>query len=220
MQGKLFLYACLGALFFASMQEVRAQDSDNDSVPDITDIDDDNDGILDTDEILGCSGSLTYEFYDSAPSGNTVDNIPTTGALSTGTVGDFDIDALQALVDPGDSERFSIRYTGSIYIATADTYTFYTNSDDGSKLYVNGSLVVNNDGVHAPQERSGSIALSPGFYTIVIEVFELTGGEILEVQYESATISKTDLSFGILSPGISCDADGDGLTNELGFGFR
>ena len=202
-----FLFLCSASLY--------GQDSDNDSVPDATDIDDDNDGILDTDEILGCAGSLFYEFYDLVPSGNSVDNIPATGALATGTVGNFDIDALQALVDPGDSETFSIRYTGSIYVSVADTYTFYTTSDDGSKLYINGTEVVDNDGLHAPQERSGSIFLNPGFYPLVVEVFENTGGEILEVQYESSTISKSDLSFAILSPGISCDFDNDGLTNEL-----
>ena len=202
-------------IFFMGIQTAQAQDSDNDSVPDITDIDDDNDGILDTDEILGCSGSLTYEFYDSAPSGNTVDNIPTSGALATGTVSDFDIDALQALVDPGDSERFSIRYTGSIYISVSASYTFYTSSDDGSKLYINGTEVVDNDGLHGVRERSGSILLNPGFYPLVVEVFEFTGGEVLDVYYESPSIAKTALSFAILSPGVSCDFDNDGLTNEL-----
>ena len=202
-------------VFFLGTETAQAQDSDNDSVPDATDIDDDNDGILDTDEILGCSGSLSYEFYDSVPSGNTVDNIPTTGALATGTVTDFDIDALQAIVDPGDSEQFAIRYTGSIYVSVAATYTFYTSSDDGSKLYINGTEVVDNDGLHGVRERSGSIFLNPGFYPLVVEVFENTGGEILEVSYESPSIAKSALSFAILSPGVSCDFDNDGLTNEL-----
>ncbi len=192
-----------------------AQDSDNDSYPDVSDIDDDNDGILDIDEILGCTGSLSYEFYDLSPTGNTVDNIPTTGALATGTVTDFDVDALQALVDPGDTERFSIRYTGSINIVESNTYTFYTTSDDGSKLYINGIEVVDNDGAHGSRERSGSILLNPGIHAITVEFFERTGGENLSVAYESASIPKQALPFQILISGATCDFDGDGLTNDL-----
>ena len=196
-------------------QETFSQDSDNDTVPDVTDIDDDNDGILDEDEILGCTGSLTYAFYDLSPTGNTVDNIPTTGELATGTVTDFDIDALQALVDPGDTDTFSIRYTGSIIIATDDTYTFYTTSDDGSKLYVNGVEVVDNDGAHASQERSGSIFLAAGNYSFTVEFFERNGQENLSVAYESSTIAKSDIAFSILALATICDFDGDGLTNDL-----
>ncbi len=196
-------------------QKSLAQDSDGDLVPDVTDIDDDNDGILDEDEVLGCTGSLTYDFYDLSPTGNTVDNIPTTGALATGTVTDFDVDALQALVDPGDSDTFSIRYTGSIIITTADTYTFYTTSDDGSKLYIDGVEVVDNDGAHGSRERSGSIFLAAGTYPFTVEFFERTGGENLSVAYESSTIPKGDIPFSILVLATVCDFDGDGKTNDL-----
>ena len=202
-------------LFLFLNQLTWAQDSDNDSVPDIIDIDDDNDGILDKDEVLGCTGSLIYNFYDLSPSGNTVDNIPTTGALATGTVTDFNVDTLQALVDPGDTDNFSIRYTGSIIIRTDDTYTFYTTSDDGSKLYINGIEVVDNDGAHGNRERSGSIFLSEGIYPISVEFFERTGGENLSVAYESSEIAKVDIPFSEFLFGTVCDFDGDGRTNDL-----
>lgn len=202
----LLLFLCQG---------VWAQDSDNDSVPDATDIDDDNDGILDEDEVLGCSGSLTYDFYDVSPTGDTVDNIPTTGALATGTVANFDVDALQALVDPGDTDTFSIRYTGSIMIRADDTYTFFTTSDDGSKLYINGVEVVDNDGAHGSRERSGSIFLTEGIYPLTVEFFERTGGENLSVAYESSTIAKGDIPFSVLVLATVCDFDGDGRTNDL-----
>ena len=190
-------------------------DTDLDGVIDSVDVDDDNDGILDSME-TDCNGEVSYEFYDLSPAGDTVDNIPTTGALSTGTFSSFDVDALQALVDPGDSERYSIRYTASIYISAADTYTFYTSSDDGSKLYLNGGLVVNNDGLHGVRERSGSIILGVGFHLLVVEFFERTGGDFLSVSYESSTVSKTALPFGLLYPDSNqCDSDGDGIINRL-----
>ena len=54
-------------------------DSDMDNVIDSVDVDDDNDGILDVDE-TDCNGEISYEFYDLSPTGNSVDNIQTTGA--------------------------------------------------------------------------------------------------------------------------------------------
>lgn len=202
----IFSFFCVG---------IWAQDSDNDSVPDTVDIDDDNDGIIDESEVLGCTGSLTYDFYDVSPTGNTVDNIPTTGALATGTVADFNVDALQELVDPGDSDSFSIRYTGNIIIRADDTYTFYTTSDDGSKLYVNGIEVVDNDGAHGSRERSGSIFLAEGTYPFTVEFFERNGDENLSVAYESAIIAKSDLPFSELALATVCDFDGDGIANGL-----
>ncbi|MCK4960741.1 MAG: hypothetical protein KAT00_15115, partial [Planctomycetes bacterium] len=53
------------------------------------------------------------------------------------------------------NDYYGLRFSGYISIDTAGVYTFYTSSDDGSKLYINGALVVNNDGRHGTQERSG-----------------------------------------------------------------
>ena len=42
------------------------------------------------------------------------------------------------------------------------TYTFYTTSDDGVRLWVNNQLVVDNWTDHAATENSGAIALTAG----------------------------------------------------------
>ena len=194
-------------------------DSDGDGIADVDDIDDDNDGILDVEENSSCTAgstnSLAFEFYDLEPAGNSVDNIPTTGALATGSVTEFDVDALYMAVDPGDGDDFSIRYTGYIKIATAGTYTFYTSSDDGSKLYLDGNEVVDNDGDHGIQERSGSILLGIGTYPIEVLFYEDGGGEFLSVSYQGPSIAKTALPFNILTEGGVCDTDGDGINDQI-----
>ena len=201
---------------------IAMADSDNDGVDDATDIDDDNDGILDANEtdntcVNAINSSLNYEFYNITPAGSTVDNIPTTGADGTGTVTDFDVDALYSIVTPGDSNSFSIRYTGFINIETSETYTFYTNSDDGSKLFIDNTEIVNNDGNHGARERQGTIALLPGLHPITILFYEDGGGEFLTVQYSTNTISKVNIPFSKLSTNSICnpDPDGDGVTNSL-----
>jgi|GEM_PF-829423 len=69
-------------------------------------------------------------------------------------------------------EWFAIRFTASLDIQTSGTYQFKVNSDDGSKLFVDNRLVVNNDGVHAPQTKYGSVYLEKGEHDFVVEYFQ------------------------------------------------
>ena len=164
-----------------------------------------------------CSGEIDFEFYDLVPSGATVDNIQTSGALGSGVFTSFDVDALQNQEDPGDTDSFSIRYNGYIEIATSGSYTFYTSSDDGSKLYINGVQVLDNDGNHGTQERSGTITLDSGLHEIQVLFFENGGGETLTVQYQGPSITKQNIPFSILYSNCSSsiidttDTDSDGI---------
>lgn len=164
-----------------------------------------------------CPNVLDYEFYDLVPPGSTVDNIPTTGALASGQVGNFNVDALQNAVDPGDTDTYSIRYNGYIQIATAGSYTFFTSSDDGSKLFIDGVQIVNNDGNHGVQERQGTVTLTTGLHQLGVLFFENTGGQSLQVQYQGPSIAKQVIPFSILSSNCivqAKDTDGDGIPDS------
>ncbi len=69
-------------------------------------------------------------------------------------------------------DNFAIRFRGKIAIETPGTYTFALNSDDGSKLYINQNLVVDNDGVHLPRYVQGNIELTAGMHHIEIHYFQ------------------------------------------------
>ncbi len=76
---------------------------------------------------------------------------------------------------PGVSERFewfAIRYTGQIFVPRDGEYIFYLLSDDGSKLIIDGKTVINNDGIHPPAEKSGSIFLKRGLHKIEVQYFQ------------------------------------------------
>ncbi len=75
-------------------------------------------------------------------------------------------------------EWFALRYTGKFTVTAAGTYSFRLMSDDGSKLYIDGRLVIDNDGVHAPSDASGSVNLTAGSHTIVVEYFQGPAVEI------------------------------------------
>ncbi|WP_299124022.1 PA14 domain-containing protein, partial [uncultured Tenacibaculum sp.] len=191
---------------------VTIVDTDSDGVADFCDLDDDNDGILDTVE-NNCVGSVSYEFYDSYPATDTVDDIPTSGALATGTISNFNVDNLWGTHTPGDDERFSVRYKAFITINTSGLYTFYTTSDDGSKLFVDGTEVVDNDGPHGSRTRSGQINLNVGVYEFEVLFYERTGAESLSVEYQGPSISRQTIPFSQLS--CFLDTDNDGVPNYL-----
>ncbi|MFD2934253.1 NPCBM/NEW2 domain-containing protein [Spirosoma flavum] len=85
---------------------------------------------------------------------------------------------------------YALRYTGYINIPTDGTYTFYTTSDDGSKLLIGTTEVVNNDGLHAETEKSGKIGLKAGKHALSILYLQGGGGQTLTASYEGPGISK------------------------------
>jgi len=73
-------------------------------------------------------------------------------------------------------DHFVVRWTGQLHIKRSGRYKFCLNSDDGSKMYLNGGLVVNNDGLHGMRTRCGSKKLRGGSYKVKVAVFEHGGG--------------------------------------------
>ena len=87
-------------------------------------------------------------------------------------------------------DGFSFRFEGFIRIKESGTYRFYTQSDDGSALFIGDKKIVNNDGPHGTREASGTIALQAGYHPIKVLFFEDLSGQFLEVFFESKKMSK------------------------------
>ncbi|MBN2174998.1 MAG: alpha-L-fucosidase [Bacteroidales bacterium] len=87
-------------------------------------------------------------------------------------------------------DYFGFSFEGFISIDQEGIYRFYTDSDDGSCLYINDRLVVDNDGLHGMQLQGGLVPLTTGFYSIRVDFFEKSGGDDLKVSYEGKGIEK------------------------------
>ncbi|NJM15202.1 MAG: DUF4832 domain-containing protein, partial [Bacteroidales bacterium] len=139
----------------------------------------------------GTAAGLNYEYFKGS-----WNNLPDFNALTpaaSGKVNTFDLN------NRDQDDNFAFRFSGYINIATNGSYTFYTSSDDGSKLYIGNTEVVNNDGLHATTEKSGTICLKPGKHAIRVTFFEKTGGQSLTVMYAGPGISKTNIPASALS---------------------
>ena len=73
---------------------------------------------------------------------------------------------------PSVFENFAIRFRAELKIDTPGIYTFELSSDDGSQLYINGKLVIDNDGIHATVSKEGSIKLDIGIHPVEIHYFQ------------------------------------------------
>jgi poly(3-hydroxybutyrate) depolymerase len=138
---------------------------------------------------------LNYKYYEG--NWTALPNFGSMQAKKSGKVTNF------SLAPRNRADYFGFVFDGYIKIATAGTYTFYTTSDDGSKLYIGGQQVVNNDGLHGAVEKSGSIYLKAGSHPIKVAYFERYGGETLLVSYSGPGISKRKIPDAVLSTGSS-----------------
>ena len=84
------------------------------------------------------------------------------------------------------NEFFGMTFDGYIKIEKTNVYTFSTDSDDGSRLYIDQQPVVDNDGLHGNQTERGVIALAEGYHFLRIDYFNKTGGMDLKVYIQSS----------------------------------
>lgn len=103
-------------------------------------------------------------------------------------------------------EWFGIKFEGLLNITTEGTYAFRIASDDGSKLYLDDSLLINDDGVHGLQSASGSKLLKAGTHKLRVDYFQGPRYEIGLLLYWTVPNTTTEVILpadNILLPDIS-----------------
>ena len=86
-------------------------------------------------------------------------------------------------IDSNKKDNFGFIFSGYIDIDYPGMYEFQTISDDGSRLFIDSKLIVDNDGLHSKKAEVGAIKLDQKRYKIVVEYFERGGQETLEVSW-------------------------------------
>jgi len=98
-------------------------------------------------------------------------------------------------------ENYSVRWTGQVQPLYSETYTFYVNTDDGVRLWVNGVLLIDNWVNQGATEKSGSITLTGGQkYDIVMEYFQGTGYAVSKLLWSSPRTAKAIIPASQLYP--------------------
>lgn len=90
----------------------------------------------------------------------------------------------------GQTTRTAGRFLGQVYIATAGSWTFYVNSDDGSVTTVNGTTTISNDGAHGMTERSATATLAVGWVDVDIRYWDQGGSAGLIMSWAGPGVAK------------------------------
>jgi autotransporter-associated beta strand protein len=85
---------------------------------------------------------------------------------------------------------FQAFWEGYINIPDTGTYTFYTSSDDGSVLFIDGALIVNNNFAQPVTERSGAVTLTAGLHAFALNYYNSGGGYGFYVNMAGPTMVK------------------------------
>jgi hypothetical protein len=138
----------------------------------------------------GVVKGLNYRYFEG--SWRNLPNFDELTPVRSGSIASFDLSPRQT------REHYGFAFIGYVEISLEGIYTFFTSSDDGSKLHIGDVEVVDNDGLHGQVERSGKIALEPGLHAIRVTFFERGGDDELVVSYEGPGVSKRPIPPAIL----------------------
>lgn len=138
--------------------------------------------------------TLLAEYFSISSSTTTLDSIDfDTTPISTELVDSIDENGV--FFPGGPEDDFAARYTGDFEVTESGSYTFYLSSDDGSRLFIDGQEVIDNDGLHAVVEEQITINLTAGTHSIEVLYFERGGGSVLDLDWSGPSFGRTQMAF-------------------------
>ncbi|HYR59561.1 MAG TPA: PA14 domain-containing protein, partial [Chthoniobacteraceae bacterium] len=140
---------------------------------------------------LAKSDGLQYEYYE-----HDFPELPEFDRLqpkTTGTAANFTLKVAERKND------FALRFRGTLSAPKDGEYKFWTRSDDGSRLFIDGRQVVENGGIHPAQDRDGKVKLKAGDHAIEVVYFDGGGQTELKVSWQAPDGKRTEISAEALS---------------------
>jgi hypothetical protein len=108
--------------------------------------------------------------------------------LDTGILRTFNVDAIK------DDRPFGYNLSGYLKVPETGVYTFWLEANDGAVLYLNGKLIIDNDGGHREQVLDSKIGLKKGWHPINVDYFQQGLAKALRLTWEGPGVRKQEVS--------------------------
>lgn len=131
----------------------------------------------------GLAEGIGYQYFENTA--KRWESIPDWKSLRPANNG---VTALPGIGQKKREDDYGFVFDGFVKVEADGIYSFFLNSDDGSKLVIDGETVIENDGIHGMVEKKGEIDLAKGLHQIRLEYFQGTGG--------------SGLAFSVSGPGL------------------
>jgi hypothetical protein len=132
----------------------------------------------------GLEKGIAYEYFEFDDDQERVPDFETLKKVDSGFAERIDLSKKKRDV------KFAFRFSGFIDVPKEGTYTFFSTSDDGSKVLIGKEEAVWADGSHGAIELSGDIALKAGKHAITILYYQNGDEAVLEVSWEGPGLKK------------------------------
>ena len=128
---------------------------------------------------------LKYDYFEKFFV--TTEDLDKVEPVSSGITGNFNFSEKQK------ENYFGFRYSGYIKVPKDGIYTFYLKSNDGSRLYIDGEELIENDANHGAVEEPGSVTLKAGYHPIMVKYMQCGGGKSLLVSWDGPGMTKHEI---------------------------
>ena len=138
------------------------------------------------------TNGLTYSYYEGVwKKLPDVQNLP---IAKQGVIYKVSLDKIIPTKD-----EFALKLEGKILIEQDGDYEFCLMSNDGSKLFIDNKLIINNDGLHgAEADVPGKVRLTRGLHPIRLAYFQAGGGMFLKLSYAGPGFAKQEVPATVL----------------------
>ena len=138
-------------------------------------------------EKVGRENGVLYKYYSGT--WEKLPDLPAMKAQKKGRISRFELEEI-----PTAEANFALLMIGAVRIKKAGNYILYCGSNDGSQLFIDNQLLIDNDGYHGYIEKSGNIFLQTGIHLLEVRYFQMGGGRDLKVFWEGEDFGRNALT--------------------------
>ena len=109
----------------------------------------------------------------------------------------FSFSTYSTILNSGASDYIGMVLEGYFDVPVSGKYRFYLTSSDGSRLFINGVEIINNDRTHSALEMRNSIFLNKGTNAIKIEYCDYTSIAVLALDWSGPEMERTDITSSV-----------------------